>query len=247
MSNATENLKPFSPVILEHMEQGSDEWIKARMGCITMSNAAILLIKGRTKNAPSATRQTYIAQVASEVISGIPADRVNTWDIIRGNLLEPFARKAYEIQTGIPVKQIGLGYLNTEKRIAASPDGLTEFGGVEIKCQHPKNHMKTILEAQNPAKFEAQMQGCMWVFGVDRWDYCSFCPEFDNQPLFVLRRRRDEEMIKRIEEQALSAVEEVDNYIDLATSGDQNPQMRPLLNEALELIEIMQDKEPEIE
>jgi hypothetical protein len=232
-------------IILEHMEQGSEEWLNARVGCITMSNAKKLISKGRG-DAPSATRATYIAEVASEKVSGVLADRINTWDIIRGNTLEPFARDAYKAITGLDVKEIGLGYLDENRRIAASPDGLTANGGVEIKCQAPKNHMKTIMEAKNPKQFEAQMQGCMWVFGTDTWDYCSFCPEFANKPLVIITAHRNEEMVKQIEEAAHSAVEEVDEYIKAAGDGQVSSLVTNLCLEAIELMDILQNKEVEI-
>ncbi len=174
-------------VILEHMEQGSPEWLDARVGNITMSNADKLLTGGK-----GVTRQSYIIDVASEIVSGVPASQVKTWEMERGNLLEPYAREAYKARTGIEVQQVGLGYLNENKRISASPDGLRPNGGMEIKCQGPKAHLRTIIDAKNPKKFAAQMQGCMWVFDVEYWDYCSFCPEVKDLPLFIMTLERDE-------------------------------------------------------
>lgn len=227
-------------VILEHMEQGSEEWIQARLGKVTMSNAGKLLTGGK-----GMTRQSYIIDVASEIISGIPADRIKTWDMERGNLLEPFARSAYEARTRRDVKQIGLGYLDEYRRVSASPDGLTLVGGVEIKCQGPKAHLRTIIDSKNPKKFEPQMQGSMWVFDVGEWDYCSFCPEVKDMPLFIMTAYRDEEMIKRIEESALKAVSEVDDYVDMAR-GQRLESVDQICAQAIELIDIMQNKEPEI-
>lgn len=227
-------------VILEHIEQGSDEWFAARTGCVTMSNADKLLTGGK-----GVTRQNYIIDVASEIISGMPSEQVNTWAMTRGTLLEPFARQAYEAHTGLTVKQVGLGYLNEDRRISASPDGLTIEGGMEIKCQGAKAHLRTIIDAKNPKKFTPQIQGSMWVFEVDTWDYCSFCPEFKAMPLFVMRVNRDEEIIKQIQDSALKAVFEIDEYVKLA-QGEQNETVNKICMEAIELIDIMQNKEVEI-
>jgi len=228
------------PIILEKMEQGSPEWFEARMGCITMSNAAKLLTGGK-----GVTRENYIVEVASEIISGMPAEQIQTWPMERGNLLEPFARAAYEAKTGVAVQEVGLGYLNEDKRISASPDGLRDNGGLEIKCQGPKAHLRTIIDAANPKKFAPQMQGCMWIFDVEYWDYCSFCPEVKDQPLFIMTLERDEEIIKRIEESALRAVDQVNEFVKLA-KGNPSASVTAICNQAIELIDIMQNKEPEI-
>lgn len=224
------------------MEQGSEEWLLARLGCITMSNADKLLTEGK-----GVTRNTYIIGVASELITGVPSDRINVWDMERGSLLEPFARQAYEAYKNCQVQQVGLVYLNEKKRISASPDGfiVNQNHGLEIKCQAPKNHMKTIIEAKNPKKFMPQIQGSMWVTGYDKWDYCSFCPEFKAQPLFVMTVERDDKMIAAIEKSALKAVTEVDEYVKQA-QGSTSPELFTICQQAIELTDIMQNKEPEI-
>jgi len=227
-------------VILDHIEQGTDEWYQARLGRITMSNADKLLTGGK-----GVTRTSYIIDVASEIVSGLPSEKVNTWDMARGTLLEPFAREAYEAQTGLSVKQVGLGYLDENRRISASPDGLTIDGGMEIKCQGAKAHLRTIIDAKNPTKFTPQIQGSIWVFDTDTWDYCSFCPEFKTMPLFVMRVKRDEEIIKQIQDSALKAVFEVDEYVKLART-EPNESINQICHRAIELIDIMQNKEVEI-
>lgn len=229
------------PIILESLEQGSDEWKLARVGCVTMGKAKALLTGGTGK-----TRDSYIIEVASELLSGVLSDSINTWDMARGTMLEPYAVDAYEAITGLIVRRVGLGYLDDNRRIAASPDGLTSNGGMEVKCQKPKNHLQTIIAAKNPKQFEAQMQGSMWVFGVDTWDYCSFCPEFEAQPLFILTLNRDEEMIKKISDSAHRAVEEIDEYVRLASIGEPCARVSEICDEAKELIDIMMNKDVEI-
>ena len=230
------------PIIVKDLIQGSDEWLQARVGMITMSNAKQLLTAGK-----GVTRTTYIIGVAAEKMTGVPAEKINVWDMERGNLLEPFARAAYEAYTDCEIEEVGLVYLDEDKRVSASPDGFRkgESHGLEIKCQAPKNHMKTIIESTNPKQFIAQIQGSMWVTGYDKWDYCSFCPEFKDAPLFVMTVKRDEEMIAKIKESALLAVTEVDEYVKQA-KGYTSPEIDEICREAIELTDIMQNKEPEI-
>lgn len=181
------------------MEQGSPEWISARIGNISASNFWQLLVAGRGK-----TRDAYLRSVVSEVISGKPAEHIKTWDMIRGNELEPYARLAYEKATGLKVDQIGLVYLDDRKNVSCSPDGMVVLDnrierGVEIKCPNPKKHVEYITGQHDIKKHAPQMQGGMWIVNADRWDFVSFCPEFQECPLYIEEVYRDSEMISRIE------------------------------------------------
>ena len=233
--------------ILEYMEQGPLEWKLARIGCITMSHAATLIANGRGGK-PSVGRETYLIDVASEIISGMPAEEINVWAMQRGIILEPYARRAYEALTGFKVNQVGLGYLDDKKRIAASPDGLIEGRkqGVEIKCPGAKEHLRTILSASIPDKYNPQVQGCMWVFGLDSWDYVSFCPEFKAQPLFIVPVDRDQEMIDRISASAINGVAEVDAMVAKARRAPAHMALNEICKEAIETIDILQGKDQEI-
>ena len=227
-------------LILESMEQGSAEWHEARRGRITMSNAKALITGGK-----GLTRKTYIMQVASEILTGVSSESFKSWDMERGNILEPYARMAYEQMTGLKVHEIGLGYLDENKRISASPDGLGFSVGMEIKCQKPKNHLSTLINGVNPKEFEAQMQGGMWLFDRERWDYVSFCPEFKDQPLFIHSVHRDEEMISRIEESAQRGVEEVDAIVK-SLGGSCSDEIKSICTDALEMIEQFKHEDAEI-
>ncbi len=198
-------------IILDKLIQGTQEWKNARVGCLTMSNAKALLTGGS-----GATRRNYLLDVASEMASGVLIDNIKSVDIARGNLLEDYARRAYEEITGNTVTEVGIGYLNDAKRIAASPDGLITTGGIEIKCPNPKAHMRTIVSGDAPKEYLPQMNGCMWVFGVEQWDYISFCPQFSSNPIKIITQYRDEKMIKKIEESALCGIEEIDDWLKLA-------------------------------
>ena len=228
-----------NPIILRSMEQGSLEWIMARLGRVTASNMHKLLTGGEGK-----TRDSYLLEIASEIISGVPSEKINTWDMVRGNTLEPYAIQAYEVMTGLEVERVGLIYLNKDKRIAASPDGLTSRGGVEVKCPNPKNHMRTIIEGKNPKKHAAQLQTNLWVSGAETWDYVSFCPEFKQCPIFIIPAQRDEVMIDRIRTASEEAVYKIDEYVKMATGEPVDARLSKILREANEIAEAL--KEPNI-
>lgn len=235
------------PLILTSMEQGSLEWLMARIGRVTASNMHKLLRGGEGK-----TRDSYLLEVASEKVTGVPSEKVNTWDMVRGNTLEPYAIQAYEAVTGLKVKRVGLIYLNKDKRVAASPDGLTMYderlirymGGVELKCPNPKNHAKTIIEGKSPKKYDAQLQGSMWVSGALNWDFVSFCPEFKQRPLFMVTAKRDEAMIDKIRAATEAAIIKIDEYVQQFMSDPVDERLSKILSEASQMVEML--KEPEI-
>jgi len=199
------------PIILEYLEQGSQEWKDAKAGNVSMSHANDLLTNG-VGGKPSKTRETYILSLAAEVLTGNLSESVNTYDMRRGTLLEPYAFEAYSAQTGVEARNVGLGYLDDMKRILASPDGLgiAADRGLEIKCPGIKKHMRTIHEGITPKDHMNQCQGGMWIFGVDRWDFVSFCPEFTEAPLFIATAHRDEKIIAKLSDSAHLAIQEAD-------------------------------------
>lgn len=244
ISNEDKNMSG-NVIILDSMEQGSNKWHDARRGCVTMSNAKSLISKGRKKGEPSVTRRSYLISVASEIITGVTAETFKSWQMERGNILEPFARDAYREYRGIEGREVGLGYLNSDRRISASPDELYPNHGMEIKCQMPKNHLNTIVNGFEPKEFDPQMQGCMWLFEKEYWEYVSFCPDFPEQPIFVHRVNRDEKMIKEIEESALQGVEEIDEFVRKGRDSEPSVTILGICGDALREIEALSYEEPE--
>lgn len=228
------------PVILDHFEQGTKEWRDARVACVTMSNAKKLLTKGKGK-----TLESYLIDVASEAASGQLSDNFQSYDMIRGNTLEPLAVEAYEAQTGEKVRRVGIGYLNEDRRIASSPDGVISGKGLEIKCPNPKAHLRTILQASSPKEYVPQMQGGMWVFDMSEWDYVSFCPAFKPMPICIITVRRDEQMIDEIAKASFAAISKIDEYIALAKMTVSR-ELQEICNRATETMNVINEVEPEI-
>jgi len=227
-------------IIKRKLEQGTEEWKNARVGCITMSNAKAMLTAGN-----GVTRRNYLLDVASEMASGVLIGNINTIDIARGNLLESYARRVYEEIKGVIVEEVGIGYLNKDMRVAASPDGLIKDGGVEIKCPNPKAHMRTIAAGEAPKEYVPQMQGCMWVFGVNKWDYVSFCPQFGEKPIHIITQYRDDEIIKKLESSVMKGIEEIDEFIELAKDRYSDA-VYEICEQSIFALNELYDVEPEI-
>jgi hypothetical protein len=106
-----------------------------------------------------------------------------------GNLLEPFARSAYESITGYEVEEVGFceadGYGYPDGGggggLGCSPDGLVKnfFGwshGIEVKCPVPETHLAWLLDGGLPEVHALQVHCSMAVTELTEWHFFSYCP-----------------------------------------------------------------------
>ena len=98
--------------------------------------------------------------------------------------------------------QVGGVYLNADKDLMVSPDGLIPSlkKGVEIKCPKMKTHIKYLLEGGVPVEYVIQVQAALWVTGYETWDFISYCPEYQKQPLYVYTAERDPVLMQAFDE-----------------------------------------------
>ena len=170
--------------IFDTLEQGTDEWLAARLGMVTASMVG-KLITPTLKVADNETSRGVIETLVAERITGHVEYIHPNADMERGTLDEPYARDLYNIQYA-PVHEIGFAVreINGHK-LGASPDGLVNNdGGIEIKSRKAKIHLRTILSDKVPAENMAQVQTCLLVFDRDWWDYTSYSGGW---PLHVIR------------------------------------------------------------
>ena len=194
------------------MEQRTDEWLKARCGLFTASRFADLLAK--TKTGVSASRSNYIAQILCERLTGKVSESYMNQAMMIGTEREPLARALYEAHTGVLVDEVGF-IKHLDLPCGASPDGLIgNDGGIEIKCPQPAAHLEYLLYDEAPSKYMAQIQGCMWMSGRAWWDFVSFNPDFpDHLQLKIVRVKRDDAFIEKIEKEIINADAEVQEKI----------------------------------
>ena len=88
------------------LEQGSTEWMMARLGIPTASRFDRLLTPKTRK--PSASRDSYRAELVAEYLMGQPLDWGTSAWMERGTELEDEARRWYEMDRGVDVEQVGL-------------------------------------------------------------------------------------------------------------------------------------------
>lgn len=179
-------------------EQGSEEWLAARLGIPTATGFENIVTATGKK---SASYIKYMAELIEESILG-GGDTFKSGFMERGNQLEPQARAAYEFLTGNDVIQVGGVYLNEDREVMVSPDGLIPSlkKGLEIKCPKMSTHIRYLLEGGVPAEYVIQVQANLWVTGYETWDFVSYCPEYQKQTLYLFTVERDEKLMKAFDE-----------------------------------------------
>lgn len=209
--------------ILINEPQGSQAWLEARAGVITASrfSDARAKLTRATKNGkagdPAGKAIEYAWQVALERIAGEPVSPAfETWQMRRGSDLEPEARMAYEMDTGLLASEKGL-ILTDDRAFGYSSDGLVgDDGLIEIKC--PANCQKIGDIWSDPGNADAeyidQIQGGMWITGRQWCDFVMYCPWLEpvGKELFRKRIVRDEAYIGELERDLMAFRRLVDQH-----------------------------------
>lgn len=150
------------------------------------------------KVADNDTSRGLTLSLVAERITGRIEETYQSRDMLRGELDEPYARKAYakwcaptpyeDLQVdecGFMTRTFGssiLGY---------SPDGLVgEDGLIEIKSRRPKTQLETVLAGDVPADNMAQLQAALFVSGRQWIDYVSYAGGMNLYVLRVLPEKR---------------------------------------------------------
>jgi hypothetical protein len=150
----------------------------------------------------SKTRESYLADLLAERLTGRETVQSYGGDsdgdegpAAWGRQTEPFARAAYEQQTGSWVKLAGFIDHPTVPMSGASPDGLVETpnstagpdGGVEIKCPNTATHLETVRKGVIPTRHIQQMKWNMCCTRRRWWDFVSFDPRAEKDEYFCRR------------------------------------------------------------
>ena len=115
-----------------------------------------------------------------------------------GTEQEPYARAAYEVATGNYLDQHSFVLHPEWDFTGASPDGICDRGGVQIKCPKSTTHLKWMDAGIVPPEHVPQMMWEIECFELDWLDFVSYDARMidEDLQLFIVRLRRDEEMLK---------------------------------------------------
>lgn len=189
------------------MDQRSDEWFAARLGRVTASRIADVMMKPTT-----AGYQNYMAQLVCERLTGNPTEGFTSAAMQHGTDTEPQARAVYTMNTGHVVQEVGFVEHATLAMSGASPDGLVgELGLVEIKCPQPAEHIRMLTGGAIQRKYVLQMQWQMECTGREWCDFVSFSPALpDEMQMHIERVKSDDALGREISDAVASFLAEVD-------------------------------------
>lgn len=207
-------------MITVHCAQGSEEWKLARAGRITASNfhlvrASAKIKVGRSKGDYSSAAKDYAFRIAIERISGTCLDEgFETWAMRRGHELEPDARRAHEIHSGVVVEPTGF-VMTDDGVFGSSQDGIIgEEGCSEYKCFVDPCKLRDILIDDDWSMVMDQAQGGLWITGRKWIDICLYCPALQatGRHITVRRFARDDDYITELESDLIEFMRLVCRY-----------------------------------
>lgn len=197
----------------EQLVQGTDEWLKARLGKVTASRMADMT--ARIKTGYGASRGNYMAELIVERLTGASVQRYTSPEMVWGTQTEPQARDAYCFHRDADVEEVGFVPHPRIDMAGASPDGYVGLRGlVEIKCPLTATHIETLLGQAVPERYRKQVQFQLACTGRDWCDWVSFDPRLPHEmQLFVQRIERDEAMVADLEEETVRFLAELDEKV----------------------------------
>lgn len=190
------------------MEQGTTEWHEARLGRVTASRIADVMMKPTT-----AGFQNYRSQLVCERLTGRPTETFTSAAMQHGTETEPQARAMYTLTTGLSVDEVGFVPHPLIDMAGASPDGLVgELGLVEIKCPQPTEHIRVLTGGAIKPGYVLQMLWQMECTGREWCDFVSFNPDLpDDLQLHIQRVEYDSEKAAEITGAVRSFLASVDD------------------------------------
>lgn len=199
-------------VIHKDVLQGTDEWLRLRLGMLTASEMHLVVTAKQLAAANNEKTRTHMYTLASQ--------KVNKWldgpsyvseAMERGELDEKDARREYALNHA-PVVEVG--FITTDDHgftLGCSPDGLVgDDGGIEIKCPDAKKHLQTVVFDEIPEEHHLQIQVFLLVTGRA---WCDFVSYHSGMHLYVKRMHADPKMQLAIIEAARAFCKRVDETV----------------------------------
>ena len=194
-------------------EQGTEGWLKDRLGMVTGS--VVSAVFATVKSGEASTRADLRMDLAlEEITQTVQQSGFKSGDMLWGTEQEPHARMAYEMAFGRDITEAGFLYLPKIKA-GCSLDGFIldegRMGIFEAKCPKSKTHWGYINAGGMPSTYVPQVTHNLWITGADFADFMSFDPRMPEElQQFHIRVWRDEAKIKAHEAGVLQFLMELD-------------------------------------
>jgi hypothetical protein len=206
-------------IFYRDLEQGSDEWLKARLGILTASNFDQLLTPAKMQR--SASADAYENWLVSEIISGKVQQFYKNEAMQAGNDNEPLAIAYYQELNDTIVA--GVGFITDDLgRYGCSPDGLVgDDGMLEVKCPQANTMIDYLLLNADgkpfASKYYSQVQGQLWV-AERKW--CDRFIWHGDLGHLQTRIERNEEFIARLETEVMTSLDNIKAKLERLGHGN---------------------------
>jgi putative phage-type endonuclease len=203
-----ESLIPKLGFNLNTVKQGSDEWIKARLGVLTASNASKIIAGEKT-----ATRLTYLSELVAQIAT-CESHSVSSIAMEWGKEHEKEARQAYCFKKNTNLIELPFIYKDDSMRVGISPDGFSNEDALEIKCPYTsKVFIDFVCFGEIKKEYIAQVQFSMWVTGRDSWDFACYDPRMKVDNLHFVTIERDAKMMQKFDECVPQCINKMDGML----------------------------------
>jgi putative phage-type endonuclease len=165
--------------------QRSEAWLQARCGRLTGTAASDMLMKPTT-----AGYRNLLIRLVTERLTQTPQEDPYTNEAMEwGTAHEDEARIAYELATGLNVKESGF-LAHTELMAGCSLDGhVDDYKGiVEIKCPFKTARHIATLRGGVPSEYLPQINHNLWVSQSSWCDYVSYDPRLPERLRLSIHR-----------------------------------------------------------
>jgi len=202
--------------ISSEIQQRSLEWFLSKVGKISPSNIPRMMSR-TAKGLPTSEAETFKRNLVIERLTGNPSNTFQNDAMRHGTETEPFAKAFFSAFYDISVQDIGLIEHPTLDFVVCSPDGLIGTDEMlEIKCLTSWNHIEVILNDAPQRDHVIQCQAQLWIAerSVNRLMYYDprLPAEYAHKVFYL---ERDEELIKKIEEETIKLDLEVNSIINI--------------------------------
>ena len=198
----------------QDIKQNTDAWLELRKGKVTASRVADVLAK--TKTGVSASRGNYLIELALQRVTGVIEPSYTNDAMQWGKDNEQTARTAFEVAHNVFVDQVAFVDHPTIKNFGCSPDGVISDSLLELKCPYQSAVHWSYFKDGCPSKYYTQIQAQMSCTGAKSVWFVSFDPRMPTRSqLYIEEVMREEEFIKKMEEEVLKFLNEVEVEMQL--------------------------------
>lgn len=186
------------------LQQGSEEWLEARLGKISGTRL------GQATGSP-AIQETLINELIAELLTAEKKDNYVNLAMAKGTEAEAHAIEEYEEKTGEITEEIGLCISDDYEWLVNSPDRLIKKKGkfskaVEVKSPNPETAIKYIRNGGIPKEYEGQIISYFLVNNdLEELDFVVYSPTIQTEQyrLWIKNIKRKDLDLEKAKEKVL--------------------------------------------